>query len=278
MSEENTVQYESPAYIKMLQAGEHFNSLELEVDGWNQQNRILAPTRRSITSPYELEIFMPREPKLPLARWSNRFEDGVHSLRSSLDVLAFELFRFEGREPKNPRGVYFPVAKAEREWGDKTRHLQMIPEDLLRRISKVQPWHAETPETHVLTLLSGLDNMNKHRTTADLISMPTGLLPEMLESWSDGEARPGAWAFPWMKVSYDVPVGSDSEPALWDVEVSVAVHFEGRMAFLSELQPWLFHETLGIFQFIIFGTWPDPIHPFPEPKWMELPPQDIPPA
>lgn len=278
MSEEFTAEYESPAYMKLLRAGEHFHALELEVDQWNHKNRILAPTRRSATSPNVLEIFKPSEPKLPLLHWSNRFGDGVHSLRSSLDVLAYEMCHLEGPGPKNPKGVYFPVAERERDWSDKTKNLDSVPEVLLRRIQEVQPWHALDPKTHVLAMVNGLDNMNKHRTTADLFAMPAGLLPEWLAAWPGGDAHPEAWTFPWTQVSYDGPVGSGSEPALWDVDAWPLVHFEGRMAFLGELQPWLYRETLGIFQFITSGVWPEPIHPVPEPTWIELPPLEYRPS
>lgn len=275
MVEQFRFEYESPAYTKLLQAGEHFHSLEVEVDDWNTQNLLLAPTRRNVANPHELEVFMPREPRLPLLRWSNRFGDGVHSLRSSLDVLAYELCHLEGQSPENPKGVYFPIVEQDGKWSERTKYLGSIPGMLLDRIRQVQPWLASNPKTHVLTLINGLDNMNKHRSTIDLFALPAGLSPEKLQAWPDGYTNKDAWTVPWTKVGYDGPVGSASAPALWDIDAWPLVHFEGRMALLGHLQPWLYQETMSIFKFIASGEWPQVSTPVPEPSWMDLPPWGI---
>ncbi|GAB2713822.1 hypothetical protein ACX801_18225 [Arthrobacter bambusae] len=272
MEERSRVEYESAALQKLLHAAHHFKSLESEVDEWNRQNIVLAPTRRNASNPHELEIFIPKEPRLPLPRWSNSFGDGVHSLRSSLDRLAFELCHVTGQEPEKPTQIYFPIAEKPGEWRDKTKHLGLIPTRILERLKQVQPWHSANPKTHILTLIHGLDIVDKHRTRVDVIALPAGLSPERLRAWPEGKLQPEAWENPWMQLTYDGPVGSDSEPALWDVDVWPMVHFEGRVSFLGRLQPWLYQETMRIFLFVTSGKWPESSDPVPEPEWVDLPP------
>lgn len=269
------VEYESAAFERLRHAADLFQSLEREIDEWNSQNVLLAPTRRNSSDPRELEIFIPREPRLPLSRWSNSFGDGVHSLRSSLDRLAFELCHVTGQEPEKPTQIYFPIAEKPGEWKDKIKHLGSIPERILERLKQVQPWHSANPKTHLLTLIHGLDIMDKHRTKVDVIALPTGLSPERLRAWPGGEEHSEAWENPWMQVTYDGPVGSDAEPALWNVDVWPLVHFERRMALLGRLQPWLYQETMRIFLFVTSGEWPESSNPVPEPEWVVLPPWGI---
>ncbi|WP_142059519.1 hypothetical protein [Pseudarthrobacter sp. B4EP4b] len=271
MVEDFRVEYESSGFVKLLRAAEHFHSLEAEVDYWNSNNRLLAPTRQNVSDPSELEIFIPDTPKIPTLRWSNRFGDGVHNLRSSLDVLAYEMCHLDGKTPENPKGVYFPIVEQEAKWLERTRHLGSIPQTLLDRIKQVQPWHVADPKRHVLTLINGLDNLNKHRSTADLFTLPAGLSPEKLRAWPEGKAAEDAWATPWMNVKYMGPVGSAAEPALWDIDAWPVVHFEGRMALLGHLQPWLYQETMRIFKYITSGEWPLPNNTVSEPSWIELP-------
>ncbi len=258
-----------------MHAADLFQSLEREIDEWNRKNVLLAPTRRNASDPRELEIFIPREPRLPLSRWSNSFGDGVHSLRSSLDRLAFELCHLTDQEPEKPTQIYFPIAEKPGEWRDKIKHLGSIPERILERLEQVQPWHSANPKTHLLTLIHGLDIMDKHRTKVDVIALPAGWSPERLQPWPGGEEYPEAWENPWMRVTYDGPVGCVAEPALWDVDAWPLVHFEGRMALLGRLQPWLYQETMRIFLFVTSGEWPESTNPVPEPEWVVLPPWGI---
>lgn len=269
------VEYESAGLERLRHAADLFQSLEREVGEWNKQNTLLAPTKRNASNPRELEIFLPREPRIPLSRWSNSFGDGVHSLRSSLDRLAFELCHVTGQAPEKPAQIYFPIAEKPGEWRDKTKHLGSIPARILERLKQVQPWHSANPKTHLLTLIHGLDIIDKHRTKVNVTALPTGLSPERLRAWPGGEEHSEDWGNPWMQVTYDCPVGSDAEPALWDVDVWPFVHFEGRMALLGQLQPWLYQETMRIFLFVTSGDWPESSNPVPEPEWVVPPPCGI---
>ena len=40
-----------------------------------------------------------------------------------------------------------------------------------------------------------MDNMNKHRSSADVLALPSGLLPIRLKSWPDGGRHPAGYGF-----------------------------------------------------------------------------------
>lgn len=54
MVEHFRVEYESPGFVKLLLAAEHFHSLEAEVDYWNSSNHLLAQTRPNVSDPTEI--------------------------------------------------------------------------------------------------------------------------------------------------------------------------------------------------------------------------------
>lgn len=288
MHEEVVEEYDSSAMAKLMRAGEHFHSLEQEVDAWNRQNLMLAPTRRNARDPHQLDVFLPSEPELPLIRWSSRFGDGVHNLRAALDLLAFEMCHLDGKAPGKPKKVSFPIAKKESGWPQETNtNLGSMPPALLDRIKEVQPWHTSNPAAHPLIVIQGLDNMDKHRSTVDVIALPGGLATERLRSWPDAVGHEKAWTAPWLRVTLDRALPSDFGPALWDVDAWPAVHFEGRMAPLADLQRWLFQQAGRIFEFITSGEWPaqdgqsaffGKFEPVPEPSWVDIPSWGIQPS
>lgn len=267
-----SVEYESPAIAKLLQAGNHFLSLEQEVERWNNENTLLAPTKASITNPNGLELFMPTEPVPPLLLWSARFGDGVHNLRVALDRLAFEVCHLEGTMPTKPNSIYFPIAEEESRWEDKVRHLGTIPRSILARMREVQPWYRAVPRAHPLSLIHAMDIVDKHKTAVDLIVLPFGLHPEKLLQWPSGKNIEDAWSRPWIQISYDVPIPDvDLSSALWDINLAPMVLFEGRMAFMVHVQRWLYQSTSDIVEFIASGKWPERTDGVPEPDWAEIP-------
>lgn len=240
---------------------------------------MLAPTRASGTDPNGLELFMPSEPLPPVLQWSARFGDGVHNLRAALDRLAFELCHVEGQTPPKPTQIYFPIAEDQSQWSAKTRHLGTIPASLLGRLRDVQPWHNSEPRTDPLSLLHAIDIVDKHRTAVALHVLPFGLHPEKLLRWPWGKDIPEAWSRPWMEISYSEPIPDvDLSSALWDVNLIPMIYFEGRMAFMTHVQQWLFERTSDIIKFVTSGTWPEHEEAVPEPDWVEVPPWGDPPA
>jgi hypothetical protein len=258
--------------MKLLNAGRHFRSLEEEILDWTDRNRILAPTKVPPDDPNAYELFRPNEPFVPELAWSCRFGDGVHNLRSALELLAFELCHIDGGTPAKPNQIYFPAVEAESNWDHQTRYLDSIPASLFQRIRDVQPWQADQPKRHVLALLNRLDNMNKHRTIIGLMILPGKLDPPRLHPLPVGEGADSLWNEPWMRLSVTPPPDPATLPALWHVDPAPMIYFEDRMTFLGHLQPWLFQQTKSIFGYIATGEWRPIVSPVPEPVWADIPP------
>lgn len=269
MVEHFSGQYDSPAYMKLINAGKHFEALEREIIDWGENNPLMAPARAPGGGRGLYELFRPETPVVPLLAWSGRFGDGVHNLRAALDLLAYELCHIDGGFPAKPRKVYFPVVENEENWAEKIEHLGSIPSSLLERVRDVQPWHSTAPQKHALTLLTALDNMDKHRSTVGLMILPGRLDPPRLHPLPEKDEA--LWQEPWMQFGMNPPLPQGVLPALWHVDPAPMVYFENRMTFLGHLQRWLFHETNRAFGYIATGEWPTLQHPAPEPEWADLP-------
>lgn len=271
MVEQFRKEYDSPAYMKLLNAGRHFRSLEAEILDWTGKNPILAPTRVSAEDSSTCELFRPAAPFIPELAWSCRFGDGVHNLRSALELLAFELCHIDDDVPERPDRIYFPVVEDQSNWQNQTRYLGSIPASLLQRIQDVQPWHSDSPRTHVLAFLNRLNNMDKHRTTIGLMVYPGKLEPPRIHSLRAADDIETLWQDPWMQLQLDRPLSPEALPALWHVDPAPMIYFENRMTFLGHLQPWLFHQIKSIFRYIASGVWPVIENPVPEPVWAPIP-------
>lgn len=255
--------------MKLLNAGRHFQELEREIIEWGENNALLAPVRLVGGVPGSYEFFRPTDPFVPALAWSCRFGDGVHNLRSALELLTFELCHVGGDSPVRPKDVYFPVVEMESNWERQTRYLDSIPASLLKRVRDVQPWHSASPRTHVLALLNRLNNMDKHRTTIGLMVVPGKLDPPRLRPLADDGG--GLWQEPWMRFDMTPPLPSTVLPALWHVDPAPMIYFEDRMTFLGHLQPWLFQQIKRVFGYIASGEWPVIEDPAPEPEWAAIP-------
>ncbi|BCW58516.1 hypothetical protein [Arthrobacter sp. StoSoilB20] len=272
MVEQFQKQYASPAAMKLYGGARHFRDLEREIGDWTENNPILAPTRPFSGEANSYEMFMPDKPEIPLLEWGSRFGDAVHNLRAALDLLAFELCHLEGVGPQKPTEVYFPVLDDSRKWNNKIKPLASIPFALLQRIADVQPWHADDPAAHVLTLVTALDNLDKHRSTVGMLALPGNVTPPRLHPMPDS-ATADLWGHPWFTASFDseTPLKDVRWPALWQVEPMPMVCFHDRMTLMVPLQRWLYQETDRIFRYIVSGTWPK-FGDLPEPEWVSLPP------
>ncbi|MGO4383388.1 hypothetical protein [Specibacter sp. RAF43] len=271
MAEHVHKEYISPAYMKFLGAGRHFGSLERDILEWTEHNQLLAPARPVLDEINTYELFLPGAPFVPLMEWSSRFGDGVHNLRASLDLLAFELCHIDGDVPGKPRQVSFPVVEQQSDWTKQTKYLDSIPASLLQRIQAVQPWHVQDAGAHVLTLVTALDNMDKHRSIVGMIVLPGKLDPPRLLPMPTTSKTAATWQNPWFRFTLDGPLADVHWPVLWHVDPAPMIYFEGRMTFLGHLQPWLFQEIKRIFQFIASGKWPVIDNPHPEPEWVDMP-------
>lgn len=256
------VSYDSRALVKLDRAGRLFQSLEEEIDHWNEARRLLAPARSPHDGPQRLEIFRPPElAEIPVAPWESTFHDGVHNLRVALDSLCFELCRLEGREPESPRSVHFPITAHPNEWPNAVKHLSTAPAALLERMRQCQEWarvrNDGAPDP--LTLISQVDNEDKHRASGvrlDVFAMSQWAIRDSQPLPAD-LAEASEWPLElWMEL-YMTPPLPRGQAAMIPVLAWPFLMFQGLFANIADGQRWLHHETARIIGFIASGVWPD---------------------
>lgn len=256
------VEYQSRALIKLQQAARVFQSLEQEIDRWNAEHLLLAPTRSPYDGPPRLEIYRPQAlDELPASAWESSFHDGVHNLRVALDTLCFELCHLE-QVLQNRGTIYFPITAHPNEWSERTKHLSTIPAPLLERIRQCQGWSRarDDGEPDPLTLISRVDNDDKHRATG------VWLDTFAMSQWAIRESRPlpseladtADWPLaPWMELEISPPP-ERGQACMMPVLAWPFLVFQGRLyANIADGQRWLHHETTRIISFIASGEWPD---------------------
>jgi hypothetical protein len=252
--------YTSRALMKLQQAGRVFYALEQEIDRWNAEHQLLAPMRSPHEGPPRLEMYRPPAlDDLPVTVWEATFHDGVHNLRAALDNLCFELCHLEGRAPRSPGSIYFPVTAHSNEWPGRTKHLSTIPPSVLERIREVQSWARprEDGEPDPLELISRVDNHDKHRATGVLLDVlaisqhairETYPLPPDLALSQD-------WPLQIWMVLETTPPPERGQGQLAPVLAWPFVMFQGLSANLADAQRWLYHETDRIISFVASGEW-----------------------
>lgn len=191
-SSAETARIQAWPMLKWRRAVEHMHGLSARVDIFNERRTYAAPIRLS-TDGTALQFLRPDGVQPPLEEWALYFADAVHNLRASLDSLAWELSVAQGTVPANPRRVYFPVAQTEADWKSAVAGLDTVDEEFLARIKRVQPFFEEGPaEDHLLSILTRLDNAEKHRRTLvsrfDLFELEFGGTWKFEEAEAQGEA------------------------------------------------------------------------------------------
>lgn len=269
-------EYASRGLVKYKRAAELFESLELEVEQWNDKHRLMAPARSSDGGDQRLELFRPPTlDEVPSDAWESTFHDGVHNLRVSLENLCYELCHLEQPAPK-PGAIHFPITDHPNEWPDRTKHLDTIPAPLLERIRQCQPWaRPDSQNPDPLRLISRIDNVDKHRASGvamDVIPLGQWKVRSFEPVPPDLASSPDWPLTPWMAMTLDPPI----EPgfaALMPVMAVPIVMFEGVFANLPDAQRWLHREVGRMIEYIASGTWPNEgFRRFlPEPTWSALP-------
>lgn len=119
----------------------------------------------------------------PLGEWALILGDGIHSLRSALDVLVWahaDTALLTGQQAKQ---IAFPVWTEQAPWDEHAaRVLRTVPAETVQRIRECQPFQrpaADRP-ADALRILSDLDNTDKHR-----LALTTSVEPRGAD-WSHG--------------------------------------------------------------------------------------------
>ena len=100
------------AAIKIARAQSHLQSLKSEIDTYFEtggaQVVVELDPQLSASSYGEAVAFVFWEKRPVPSVWAAIIGDLLHNLRSSLDLIAFEMHRITGGDPKEIKKVYFP--------------------------------------------------------------------------------------------------------------------------------------------------------------------------
>jgi len=111
--------------------------------------------------------------------WRLLAGEWAHSLRSSLDVLAFALARLHADPPGRPQDVKFPICERREDFNRAGRKaISQVPPSAARLIEAIQPFQRtgagdSTPDRDPLLALQELNNFDKHRLLVDVRLAPT---------------------------------------------------------------------------------------------------------
>lgn len=162
--------------VQLERGAEQLAGLAVAISDWERASELhLLPVVSHDRTSIEFRLRMSSPP--PLERWSLLIGEALHSLRSAMDGLAFQLTHLDGKSPDSPTKVYFPVANTSSQWRDKAKHLNSMPPEVLERIRTLQPFMADPAETSLLSAIHELDLIPKHRRLlrATTRVMPTDL-------------------------------------------------------------------------------------------------------
>lgn len=152
--------------IKLRMAAAQFNELGCDVDIWNLEHPIVGQARLS-NDKQVVELRITEYPSPPVARWSALFGIAISSLRSAADSFAWELAHLEGREPPNPKQVYFPTREKQKDWHRQVQNLGDLPEALIDRFVALKELD-EGGWALWIAALDKLNNIDKHRSSLDI--------------------------------------------------------------------------------------------------------------
>jgi hypothetical protein len=197
--------------MKIARARGHLADLLARVDLWNSARLVRTPMALS-EDRYVINFYKPVGDRPPLLEWSVILGEAIHSLRSALDSLVYQLAHLDDQHPPKPTVLAFPVVQQETDWARAVAdRLQTTPRDLVERIRIHQPFANPGPvgESHFLQILTDLDNQHKHRVNLR-IGPGMGTL-----AFGDAELRLDNTATQLqsgVKFTYDLDRAPDNEP------------------------------------------------------------------
>lgn len=177
---------------KLKRAEEHQQLLKMEFDIWANQAWSRTNNKFHIQrddSWYTVTCDPPPEPDL---RFAVIIGDLVHNLRSALDHLVWQLVIRDGHEPTHVN--QFPMYEAEDKFIREVKFRKKEPQnsilygidvdgDAWKIIEAAQPYHCVPVYKSRLRIISGLSNMDKHRTLYTHLAFPPDNIKETI-SWN----------------------------------------------------------------------------------------------
>jgi hypothetical protein len=196
---------------KVDRADELRQSIEREINEY----LLAGPFRlrdQMLPDPPRFEVFVdsidPPPPRLGVL-----VGDFVHNLRSALDHVVWQLALTRGDEPSTE--LQFPIVSDRERWpGAVRRRLPDVPDEAVRLIETMQPYHHDDPMTHPLAVLRDLSNEDKHRVILEAMSVPVEPTPPTVEGEDVAESMEldMAWGAPYepgarVLTAYYTPTG-----------------------------------------------------------------------
>ena len=158
--------------LRLEHGRNRLGELREELDRWSEQNArvewVLDEPRTTLSATLRVAVPTPTE------RWSLLLGEAVHSYRSALDNLAWQLAHHFGSVPQRPKQVYFPISSTAADWKSKTQALTNLPDEVLARIHQFQPYLFGEDESSTLEFLHALDIADKHHALLDVTAQFTG--------------------------------------------------------------------------------------------------------
>jgi hypothetical protein len=160
-------------YLKLARAQEHLRAINAEIDEFRKVDAYTITLeanddRRQIAAKLVVLRNLPPE-------WGILVGDCVHDLRGVLDHLAFALPRAAGTDSEWEDTSQFPICDAASGFASvKGRYLLGVDQTIVEAVQRLQPYYGRnSPEGQGLWYLRELSNLDKHRLSPVVWSLPT---------------------------------------------------------------------------------------------------------
>lgn len=145
-------------YQKLIRAEEHLRAFDDEVRTYLD----IKPYQIVVEDRGQKHVLILHITQDPPIRLSILLGDCLHNLRSSLDYIAFELVRLNGKETTNR--TCFPIFDDPTKYAKSSgKHIDGMSVQVQALIEGLQPYHGGDVANHPLFILYTLSNIDKHR-------------------------------------------------------------------------------------------------------------------
>jgi hypothetical protein len=151
-------------HLKLCRAEEHLNSVKMAVQ-WFLQSNPYSLVRQPDPQPPKYSLIANVSQTLS-SQLGCIVGDFAHNLRSSLDLLVFEISDLNSQDERKRRGLQFPIFDTPTEYAsNENRYLAGVRPAYRAIIDRYQPYQRpQENQRDGLGLLRDLNNFDKHRT------------------------------------------------------------------------------------------------------------------